>query len=38
MASPGHRQNILDKNYSRTGIGVAIAPDGQVFITQVFCG
>jgi uncharacterized protein YkwD len=38
MASPGHRQNILQKDYSRTGIGVAIAANGQVFITQVFCG
>jgi uncharacterized protein YkwD len=38
MASPGHRQNILQKNYSRTGLGAAIAHNGQVFITQVFCG
>jgi uncharacterized protein YkwD len=38
MASPGHRQNILQKNYSRTGVGAAIAPNGQVLITQVFCG
>ena len=38
MASPGHRQNILQKLYSRTGLGVAIAGNGQVFITQVFCG
>jgi uncharacterized protein YkwD len=38
MASPGHRRNILQKNYSRTGLGAAIAPDGKIFITQVFCG
>ena len=38
MASPGHRQNILQKLYLRTGVGVAIAGNGQVFITQVFCG
>jgi uncharacterized protein YkwD len=38
MASSGHRQNILQKLYSRTGLGAAIAPNGQVFITQVFCG
>ena len=38
MASPGHRQNILQKLYSRTGLGVAIAGNGQVLITQVFCG
>jgi uncharacterized protein YkwD len=38
MSSPGHRQNILQKNYSRTGVGAAIAPNGQIFVTQVFCG
>ncbi len=38
MASSGHRQNTLEKNYSRAGIGAAIAADGQVYITQVFCG
>jgi uncharacterized protein YkwD len=38
MASPGHRQNILQKHYSRTGVGAAIAPNGEVLITQVFCG
>ena len=38
MASPGHRQNILRKLYLRTGLGVAMAGNGQVFITQVFCG
>jgi len=36
MNSPGHRANILEKNYTRTGIGVAVA--GQdVYITQLFC-
>src|SRR5438105_10873207 len=38
MASPGHGQNIPQKLYLRTGVGVAIAGNGQVFITQVFCG
>jgi uncharacterized protein YkwD len=38
MTSPGHRQNILQKSYSRTGVGAAIARNGQVLITQVFCG
>ena len=37
MTSPGHRQNILDDSYDRTGIGVAIAEDGKVYITQNFC-
>jgi hypothetical protein len=35
-ASPGHRQNILRKNYSRTGVGDAIAGNGQVLITPFF--
>jgi uncharacterized protein YkwD len=40
MDSEGHRQNILSKNYTKEGIGVAIAEDddGKVYITQVFCG
>jgi uncharacterized protein YkwD len=32
MSSPGHRQNILQREYGKTGIGVAIADD------EVFCG
>ena len=38
MESEGHRMNILDKNYTSEGIGVAIAADDKVYITQVFCG
>ena len=40
MQSEGHRQNILEKNYTREGIGVAIdqEDDGKVYITQVVCG
>jgi uncharacterized protein YkwD len=38
MNSPGHRHNILAKEYLRSGIGVAIARDDKVYITQVFCG
>jgi uncharacterized protein YkwD len=38
MSSPGHRQNILQHEYGKTGIGVAIADDEKVYITQVFCG
>jgi len=37
MDSEGHRKNILDKNYVREGIGVAIAPDDKVYITEIFC-
>jgi uncharacterized protein YkwD len=38
MSSPGHRKNTLQREYLRTGIGVAIAGEGKVYITQVFCG
>ncbi len=38
MHSSGHRQNILNRAYRKTGIGAAIGADGQVFLTQVFCG
>ena len=37
MKSPGHRRNILEKNYTRTGVGIAIAPDDKVYVTQLFC-
>jgi uncharacterized protein YkwD len=38
MDSSGHRQSILEKDYKRAGVGVAIASDNKVYITQVFCG
>ena len=37
MSSKGHRENILTASYDRTGIGSAIAEDGKVYFTQVFC-
>jgi uncharacterized protein YkwD len=37
MTSMGHRQNILTSMYDREGIGVAIATDDKVYITQNFC-
>jgi uncharacterized protein YkwD len=36
MKSPGHRTNILDPNFKRTGIGVAVTEAGAVYFTQVF--
>lgn len=36
MRSPGHRQNIMEPNYDRIGIGVAIG-GGTVYATQNFC-
>ena len=37
MDSPGHRKNILTPYWRHEGIGVIIAPDDKVFITQNFC-
>jgi uncharacterized protein YkwD len=35
MKSPTHRQNILDRNWTTTGIGIAEI-NGEIYITQVF--
>jgi uncharacterized protein YkwD len=37
MSSSGHRHNILTPAYYSEGIGVAIASDDKVFITEDFC-
>ncbi len=37
MASPGHKANILDKDYNQVGVGVVIK-DGTVYVTVVFAG
>jgi len=37
LNSSGHKRNLLDKRYERTGMGASIAPDRKVYITQVFC-
>jgi uncharacterized protein YkwD len=36
MGSSKHRANILNGQFSRTGIGVARAADGSIYFTQVF--
>jgi uncharacterized protein YkwD len=36
MESPPHRQNILDKDLTETGIGVAVDAKGRVYVTQLF--
>lgn len=36
MKSPTHRQNILDRRWTTTGIGVAKDRTGQTYITQIF--
>ena len=37
MNSAGHRKNILTETYDREGIGIAIASDDKVYITENFC-
>ena len=36
MESTSHRENLLDKRWKETGVGVAILPDGTYYFTQVF--
>lgn len=36
MRSPSHRTNMLDRRWTATGIGIATARDGRIFVTQVF--
>jgi uncharacterized protein YkwD len=36
MQSPGHRKNILNRDYTRTGVGVAVRRDGTTTFTQIF--
>ncbi len=37
MESKGHRQNILTPFFLSEGIGVFVAPDDRIYITQNFC-
>jgi len=36
MKSRTHRTNMLDRKWTATGVGIATARDGSIFITQVF--
>jgi uncharacterized protein YkwD len=36
MDSPSHKENILDRRWKETGIGIINAPDGTYYLTQVF--
>ncbi len=38
MNSPGHKANILNANYTLTGIGIATSKTGLIYYTQVFLG
>jgi uncharacterized protein YkwD len=36
LESPGHRENLLNRTYTNTGIGIAIGPRGEMIATQLF--
>ena len=36
LKSPSHRKNMLDRDWTDTGIGAARARDGRIYVTQVF--
>lgn len=36
MKSPAHQRNILDSDWTTTGVGVGVARNGDIYITQVF--
>ena len=38
MNSAGHKANILSKNYTEIGVGVAKKSDGTIYWTQQFIG
>lgn len=35
-ASPSHRENLLQARFDRVGIGIAIDPDGSLWVCEVF--
>ena len=36
MASEGHRNTLLNTDYSQVGIGFAVSDDGQIYCSQTF--
>lgn len=35
-ASPSHRENLLQPRFDRIGIGIAVDPDGSIWVCEVF--
>jgi uncharacterized protein YkwD len=35
-ASPSHRENLLQPRFDRVGIGIALDPDGSIWVCEVF--
>jgi uncharacterized protein YkwD len=38
MASPGHRENIMNGAYTAAGVGIAYSSDGRVWVAVEFGG
>jgi len=38
LNSPKHRANLLNPDFIKIGVGIYVAPEGKVWITQMFCG
>ena len=36
MDSPAHQENLLGREYNRSGIGVAVSRNETYYVTQVF--
>ena len=36
LDSPAHRHNLLESSWKESAVGVAVAPDGSYYFTQVF--
>ena len=36
LDSSSHRRNLLDSNWKETAVGIAVTPDGEYYLTQVF--
>lgn len=36
LRSPAHRDNMFDSSWTATGIGIARASNGQIYVTEVF--
>ncbi len=36
MRSPGHRENILNNRWQKSGVGIAVTPEGTFYFTQIF--
>lgn len=38
MASDSHKENLLDSDWEKMGVGIGINDEGRVYVAQEFCG